>query len=469
MKYRILILLACGMCLVNIWHTFHDVHDSGGTDLRVRVVGARALLRGINPYTIEDTVDLDPALRDPDREALSRCTYHPTLLFFYAPLSLLPYPMQRAIWALLEWVAFFVSVGLLSACVPSRPARFWFCVAAIGLFGSSWFWRLHVERGQYYIFVVLFISLGMWLLLRTKQSPVLSQSLHLGWPGLEGASPKPRGFLHFVQSSPGHPIPVRSIDEALAAGVFWGLAICLRPTAAVLVLPWLTGAQRKVGFTAIATAVTAVAGATVMGRLEYWMDFLQLSRTWELSLLAGAFEGNADPDVISRPTDGYNTAIMDGYAANLTFVSLSRSLQTWCASNLSPVVFARTGKVLWLIVLALIWTIALKQRHRQPMRIHDRLMVGVCLMLVTDYFLPIRVEYADMMFLIPMALLMPALILKEYRGLVLLAAFSMLIHHAPLSSLPFNAAAMTAMLRSFIVMYLVIRFTVKGETEVDSI
>ena len=27
-----------------------------------------------------------------------------------------------------------------------------------------------------------------------------------GWPGLEGTSPKPRGFLHFAQSSPGHPI-----------------------------------------------------------------------------------------------------------------------------------------------------------------------------------------------------------------------------------------------------------------------
>ena len=27
-----------------------------------------------------------------------------------------------------------------------------------------------------------------------------------GWPGLEGGSPKPRGFLRSAQSSPGHPI-----------------------------------------------------------------------------------------------------------------------------------------------------------------------------------------------------------------------------------------------------------------------
>ena len=37
-----------------------------------------------------------------------------------------------------------------------------------------------------------------------KRSLLLRQSLKSGWPGLEGASPKLRGFLHFVQSSPGH-------------------------------------------------------------------------------------------------------------------------------------------------------------------------------------------------------------------------------------------------------------------------
>ena len=35
-----------------------------------------------------------------------------------------------------------------------------------------------------------------------------------GWPGLEGGSPKPRGFLRSAQSSPGHPIPQRTADEA---------------------------------------------------------------------------------------------------------------------------------------------------------------------------------------------------------------------------------------------------------------
>ncbi len=36
-----------------------------------------------------------------------------------------------------------------------------------------------------------------------------------GWPGLEGASPKPRGFLRSAQASPGHPIHQSKSDRAL--------------------------------------------------------------------------------------------------------------------------------------------------------------------------------------------------------------------------------------------------------------
>ena len=59
----------------------------------------------------------------------------------------------------------------------------------------------------------------------SRKFVVFCHSLISGWPGLEGVSPKPRGLLHFVQSSPrafmavsshrGHPILTLSIDAAL--------------------------------------------------------------------------------------------------------------------------------------------------------------------------------------------------------------------------------------------------------------
>ena len=50
--------------------------------------------------------------------------------------------------------------------------------------------------------------------LLTVQRPVLCQILIFGWPGLEGDSPKPRGFLRSAQSSPGHPTRNPCFDKA---------------------------------------------------------------------------------------------------------------------------------------------------------------------------------------------------------------------------------------------------------------
>lgn len=424
MKYWILAALAPGLCLVNVLHSYHDVQNYGGTDLRVRVVGARALVRGINPYTIKESEDLDPTLRDPDQSGLSRCTYPPTLLFLYAPLSSLKYSTQRAIWAMLEWCAFFTSVLVLRECLKLRDARYWFSVAAIGLFGSSFFWRLHVERGQYYIVVVLLISIGILLLLKTQ--------------------------------------------HAVATGIFWGIAICLRPTAGLLVLPWLMSSQRKIAITAIATAIVSVAAATAAGQPEYWLDFLKLSRAWEQSVLGVEFPGAANATAISGTTDGYNTAMLENYAANLTFDSLALSLQTMLDGRIDPTTVARAGKVLWLIVIATIWILQWKRKRGQPIQVEDQLLVGSCLMLVTDYFLPIRVEYADVLFLIPMALLTPSLTRKENHLLAAVFVVAILIPLAPLSSLPFHASAPAAMLRSCIAIYLLVRFTILGLQRDDS-
>ena len=424
MKYWRLAVLACGLCLVNVWHSYHDVQNYGGTDLRVRVVGARALLRGINPYTIKDTADLDPTLRDPDQSGLSRCTYPPTLLCFYAPLSSLKYPTQRVIWAVLEWCAFLASVLVLGACIKSRDARYWFVVAAIGLFGSSFFWRLHVERGQYYIFVLLLISIGMLLLLKTQ--------------------------------------------HAVAAGIFWGFAICLRPTVGLLVVPYLMSSHRRMAITAIATAMVLVTAATTVGHPVYWLDFLKLSKAWEQSVLGVELPDIAFEATNSRPTDGYNTAMLESYAANLTFDSLALSVQTMLDVQTDPTIVARTGKVLWLIVIATIWILQWRRNRCQLAQVDDQLLVGSCLMLVTDYFLPIRIEYADVLFLLPMALLIPTLMRKENHLLAAVFVVAILVPLTPLELLPFNASAPAAMLRSCIAIYLLVRFTILGMQREDS-
>lgn len=437
MRYWLLATLACGACFVNVRHAWNDVREYGGTDLRVRITGARALIRGINPYTIIDTPDLDPALRDPDQHGLSRCTYPPTLLLFYSPMCSLQYPLLRTAWAALEWCAFVSSIFLLAACVRSGPPRFWFIITAVGILGSSTFWRLHVERGQYYVFVVLLISAGIFLILNTRY-----------W---------------------------------LIAGCFWGAAICLRPTTVLLLLPWLSSFRQKTVTGAVLFSLLAVSGATFVGKPGYWLDFLRLTGRWELLLLEkNTDEGpavtgsdgvqNVPGQDVRGPTDGYQPSILEGHAANLTFSSLSRSMQSTLNIRISPTVVSGTGKFLWLTVIVAIWMLRAERGHTDRTTTansssrtavtENRLLTGISLALVTDYFLPIRVEYADVMFLLPMALIMPRLMHPEYRVLSVAAAIAFLINKAPLDSLPFNASAMSSMFRSFMAVYLMVRFTV---------
>src|SRR5438128_11086389 len=80
--------------------SLQDTRTFTGYDLRIRVVGARLLLQGIDPYTYSSSPGLPPELQDPGQQfqGLSRCSYPPPLLLAYAPLSHFPYPLQRRAW-----------------------------------------------------------------------------------------------------------------------------------------------------------------------------------------------------------------------------------------------------------------------------------------------------------------------------------------------------------------------------------
>ena len=92
-----------------------DSLEYSGVDLRCKVVAARAMLAGLDPYAYEWKPGMSGRLLDPMRRhpGPSRATYPPTLLLMYAPLAELPYRTQRITWALLEWTALAASLGVL--------------------------------------------------------------------------------------------------------------------------------------------------------------------------------------------------------------------------------------------------------------------------------------------------------------------------------------------------------------------
>jgi hypothetical protein len=143
--------------------TRKDAWEYNGVDLRPKVLGARAMLAGLNPYDYDWRPGMSERLLDPWRRhpGVTRTTYPPTLLLFYAPLANVDYAKQRIIWFGAEWLAMLASTFVAARLVTGRSARVWFLAIAGFAFIGSWFFRLHVERGQYYVFVLLLLTLAL--------------------------------------------------------------------------------------------------------------------------------------------------------------------------------------------------------------------------------------------------------------------------------------------------------------------
>lgn len=390
---RILLGASLLVVAVALLVSFDDVRTYGGEDLRPRVLGARALLSGLDPYTYEVTPQTPETLLDHTRPfaRITRATYSPALLFLYGPLSDLPWGAQRAIWAALEWAALFGTVLVLALCLRRPRDRVALCAVASLCFAGSYFFRLHVERGQYYVFLALLLSL--WC------------AGVVGRAGSRGARP---GTGAGTGAGPG---------ESPWAGVPLGIAIALRPSLAVLIpLAFLLGLRRS-ALGAILAAL-ALAGLTLpLAGVSGWLHFVRhagLIGRWALrdpATLALLGKPVPVPAVLeghdfSRLLPGLsgNTAI--GGVLQAAFAGSSSALETlrsWWP-RVSPLL--ALGAVA--ATLALVLWGGLRRRA-----VTTRLALALVAALLVDYCLPIRISYADVLFLPPLALLLPALLSRR--------------------------------------------------------
>ncbi len=140
----------------------------GQYDLRNRVVGARVMTLGGNPYTYrwhpgEPTTLLDPFIGPSG--TISGCTVTPPVLSIHALFAQLHYRYQKFIWLLVQLALFGGIIGLAMSRAENSETRAAVFLAGL-MFFCSMFWRMHVERGQVYVlyafFAALFISSFKW-------------------------------------------------------------------------------------------------------------------------------------------------------------------------------------------------------------------------------------------------------------------------------------------------------------------
>ncbi len=360
--------------------TLRDCVQYPGVDLRSRVVAARALRMGLDPYLHEWRAGMSEELLDPGRRhpGPSRATYPPTLLMLYVPFAGLPYRTQRAIWFLLEWSALVASLALLVGTLRARAARTAFLAMGLFFFAAGDLWRFHLERGQFYVFVLLLLALGTRSLVPGGGD---------GWRG----------------------------------GFWFGLAAALRPTFVVMGLPlWLLG-YRKSAAAMMASLGMAVALTLPWFGVRGWASYATTVRIWEQASAGDGTEedyflsayGPAAPaPQTAEGIDFFRALPIE--TAGSTLMANFHPAYRWLRGILALPPLPTLARIGFLGFVLIAGCLAARLRWRAR-AVSPRFVASFAVLMAIDgeYFLPVRYSYADIMFLQPLALLIPALLRSE--------------------------------------------------------
>jgi hypothetical protein len=176
-KYRVhlrnpmlwLCTLAVGLTLVVIGcvmiQAVGDLETYPGIDLRAKVVGARLLIRGMNPY-----YDFRHELHPGHLRMFNADTYSPALLLLYAPLCELSWNLQRAVYFAVDWVAMLLGYVVLARIFPAKASRTALWLGFVLLFIAGYGFRFHLERGQYYVELALLTAAAAVCLFRNTNA-----------------------------------------------------------------------------------------------------------------------------------------------------------------------------------------------------------------------------------------------------------------------------------------------------------
>ena len=340
-----------------------------GTDLRNRVVGARLMLEGIDPYFFKWQPGLSERFYDPldvPTALLSKLSVPPTVLVIHSLFAGLPYLYQKIIWLLIQWGALIGITFIFIKTSNSRAETNLILITSF-LFVNSLFWRFHVNSGQIYIVYVFLLSLA-WLSLKK--------------------------LLNY---------------RRLISGVFVGIAISMRPSFILFFIPSIVSGEYLFCLGGILGVITTIALSIPVVGGFIWQKYaitmlgmtgiINLNTYSPLKPLREKIISNSNV-IYPKTIEGFDPSIRNPLERYLDNTSLYDVLNALSVPNKRYVLLISFA-VTMLLISWYVWK--LSRNHKN---INLLFLWGTLISLIGDFFIPVgRYSYYDVQMILPLLII----------------------------------------------------------------
>lgn len=361
-----LIIAAAFVSVIGFAADLHNTLTYPGSDFRNRVVGARLMLEGIDPYFFKWQPGLSERFYDPldnRNELVSKLSVPPTVLTLHAAIAGLSYIQQKIVWLIVQWVAFVGTVWIFLNDGRSANKRKWMLTISFFL-ANSLFWRLHVNSGQTYILYTFLLAVG-WFFINHQFK-----------------------YGHFI------------------SGFFTGMTASLRPSFVLFFVPAMLRKKRAfllggtLGFLSSVLFSCRVVGAFIWQ--QYALTILQMTGLVDLSTYLPVAERTlpnldaAYPNII----EGFDWRIRNPLEQYFADTSFYLPLNILRVPNERGILLASFVIILVALSLYFIKYVSEQDDTRYAF------LFGVLICLASDFFLPIpRYPYYDVQMLLPLLII----------------------------------------------------------------
>ncbi len=331
--------------------TFND-------DLFKRVYSAKLLQSGINPYTVIYSEDKETVsyygIAD-DHSIVTNAT--PSSLFLHILLMSKDYITQQKLWFYLQWAMLLLILLVLYKMEGLTTKSQIVFIYVLAFIAGSYFWRLHVERGQIYILHCLFIIISYYFIMQKSKNEFLS-------------------------------------------GLILGIAASFRLHTIFISIPFILFKSYRVVAGIIIGFVSSVCFIIYNYGLKIWTGYFDGINLYNNSF----FNLIKDTKPIIKCIDNAFCTVPDGVSVLLPLLYSNSSIQHILKDKYNILV-SPLMLILFLFITFIAYIFVIKRFKVQALNYSELFFTGSCFVLLSEYFTVIcRYSYCNVIWILTFAL-----------------------------------------------------------------